>query len=204
MEHTEKTLSQSQEEESENVVLEPEIVEPRRGRPPKCMAVTVSDVAGKKPRIQETDLQRRAFETYCSLGENRNLENLAQTMGIPMPTVKTWCTRNAWVVRLREYRNKDVEDQVAEQVLRNVKRHSDLVTMKLSMMTRPDPADPTKEIPTDEFTIFGLKETSTMMLNDMKVLAERLGLKKTRKEIDGGGNGKGPGTGIMVNVIFKG
>jgi hypothetical protein len=166
----------------------------------------------KYPNAEE--LKQKAFVMYQGMGEQRSLAKVAIELSLPADVVRRWCARNKWNNQIAlnapakiSTSFKSTQDRVVEKVMKAVERQVELVKLKQSAMTREDPASPGKELPTEDLTIYALKETGSVLLNTMKTLSEALGLQKTEKEIaseGGGGNGKGPRGGLMVNVIFKG
>jgi hypothetical protein len=148
------------------------------------------------------------------MGESRSLLKVAAELNLPERHVRMWSFKYKWTNQIVLATSakiptvfKATQDRVVEQAMKAVERQVELVKMKQATMTREDPADPNKELPTEDLTIYALKETGAVLLSAMKTLSEALGLKKTEKEIESvgdSGNGKGPKGGIMVNVIFKG
>lgn len=73
----------------------------------------------------EREEQRRAFDAYIALGDNRNITQLAKQTQIPRSTLARWCTKFKWAQRIIEM-NQDhgiarsiepIEDQVANKRL---------------------------------------------------------------------------------------
>jgi hypothetical protein len=160
------------------------------------------------------ELQKKAFERYQGMGVFRSLPKVAAELNVPVRDIQSWSFKFKWQNKIALTAPatiptvfKATQDRVVEKVLKAVERQVELVKLKQAMMTREDPAEPGKELPTEDLTIYALKETGTVLLNVLKSLSEALGLKKTEKEIESAGDspsGKGPKGGVMVNVIFKG
>jgi hypothetical protein len=158
---------------------------------------------------------QKAFDMYQGMGEIRSLTQVAIALSLPAIDVRRWSAKHKWndQIALKTPPKtltifKSTQDRVVEKTLKAVERQVELVKMKQDKMTREDPAEPGKQLPTEDLTIYALKETGSVLLNSMKTLAEALGLQKTEKEIasegGSGGNGKGSKTGVLVNVIFRG
>jgi len=194
----------------------------RPGWVPPAGTPAVLSVVTRKPHGRPSkyatpegqELIQKAFEMYRGMGEVRSLTKVAADLNIPPRDIKSWSFKYKWQSQIALNSPakiptvfKATQDRVVEQTLKAVERQVELVKLKQSMMTREDPASPGKELPTEDLSIYALKETGTVLLNVLKSLSEALGLKKTEKEIESSGDsgsGKGPKGGIMVNVIFKG
>ena len=66
----------------------------------------------------EQDNHRKAFETYYALGEKRSYRQVAQQLGISLPTVKLWARAFGWQERIRE-RDAAVARKVADQTIQS-------------------------------------------------------------------------------------
>jgi len=185
---------------------------------PAVLSVVVRKSPGRRSKYatpEGQELMQKAFDMYRGMGEVRSLAEVATALSIPGGDVRRWCAKHRWNDQIALTTPpktltlfKSTQDRVVEKVLKAVERQVELVKLRQAKMTRPDPADPTKELPTEDLSAYSLKETGAVLLSTMKTLAEALGLQKTEKEIasesGSGGNGKGSKTGVMVNVIFKG
>lgn len=188
---------------------------PPEGTPSVLSVVTRK--GGRKSKYATPEGQeviQRAFEMYRDMGEVRSFAKVGVALDLPKWQIQGWAYKYKWnnQIALNAPAKiptvfKATQDRVVEQTLKAVERQVELVKLKQSLMTREDPAEPGKELPTEDLTIYALKETGTVLLNVLKSLSEALGLKKTEKEIESvgdSGGGKGPKGGVMVNVIFKG
>jgi hypothetical protein len=189
---------------------------PPAGDPSEVLGLVNSKGRGGRPSKYPNaeELKQKAFAMYQGMGEQRSLAKVAIALELPAEYIRKWSAKNKWNNQIAlnapakiPTSFKSTQDRVVEKALKAVERQVELVKIKQDMMTREDPANPGKELPTEDLTIYALKETGSVLLNTMKTLSEALGLQKTEKEIaaeGGGGNGKGPKGGVMVNVIFKG
>lgn len=87
----------------------------------------------------EQDNHRKAFEMYYALGEKRSYRQVAQQLGVSLPTVKLWARAFGWRQRIRE-RDATVARKVADHAIqsnvRDGERNQKIVELALMKVAK--------------------------------------------------------------------
>lgn len=167
----------------------------RRGRPPKTLGAPLIDITKKEP--VETDDQKKAFEYYLSLGDNRTLSKVAEYFTIKKDLVYRWSRQLGWLNRVRILANQPDID-VAKSNLAKYYR------LKTGKMVIVDPERPGKLIANPDFSGSAAKEiTAGVVALDKNVMDKEA----HEREMSHGPGGPGVGGrnrgGVMVNVVIQ-
>src|SRR5690606_29273640 len=63
----------------------------------------------KELKQKENPIQRKAFEYYLSLGENRSVKKVAEKFSYSPKTVYTWSSRFKWADRVYQHELREAE-----------------------------------------------------------------------------------------------
>ena len=66
----------------------------------------------------EQENHRKAFEMYFALGEKRSYRQIAQQLGVSLPTIKNWAAEFDWRRRIAE-RDAEVGRRMADRTLQS-------------------------------------------------------------------------------------
>ena len=82
---------------------------------------------------------QEAFEVYVSLGASRTYRQVAEKLGVSLPTVKRWAKVHAWISKIDE-REAQIARQMADQTLHSsldeMSRNRKLVTLALNRLAK--------------------------------------------------------------------
>jgi hypothetical protein len=149
----------------------------------------------EKKTLLEKDIHRAMLAYYFALGKDRKLSLVAEHFNKTQPMIEKYSHVFGWKKRIAELENRSKSDLFRDKA-------GELLLLLLDSLTGPDE-----------------KTGTTMLMSSAKNTAETIKLcVSSFKELRidqregepgenngrGGGNGKGPKGGIMVNVIFKG
>ena len=87
----------------------------------------------------EQENHRKAFEMYFALGEKRSYRQIAQQLGVSLPTIKLWARSFSWQRRIAE---RDAEgarrmaDRTLQETATDQQRNRKLLNLALSKLAR--------------------------------------------------------------------
>ncbi|MCX5914202.1 MAG: hypothetical protein NTV04_19995 [Deltaproteobacteria bacterium] len=149
----------------------------------------------KKPVLQEKEIHRQMLAYYFALGKDRSLSKVAEHFGKTQAMIEKYSHIFNFKKRIAELENRSKSDLFRDKT-------GDLLLLLLDSLTKPGKETGTIELTSSAKTT---AETIRLCVSSFKEL--RTDQREGEPGEDsgrGGGNGKGPKGGIMVNVIFKG
>lgn len=188
---------------------------PSHAGPEDCLSLVAPRKAGRKSKYATREGQekiQKAFEKYRDMGELRSLKKVAVELNLPPHDVSMWSIKYKWGNQIARNApepfvvvNKSLQDQLAEETLHIVKEVIPVIKLRLSTMTRVDPATGEKVL-TENASASALKGMIDTCEGIMKNLERNVNRQKTEKEIQesgSGDNGKGskPGTIVNFNIL---
>jgi len=149
----------------------------------------------KKPVLQEKEIHRAMLAYYFALGKDRSLAKVGEHFDKTQQMVEKYSHVFGWKKRIAELENRSKSDLFRDKT-------GELLLLLLDSLTKPGKETGTTELTSSAKTT---AETIRLCVSSFKELRidQREG-EPGENNGRGGGNGKGPKGGWMVNVIFKG